>query len=107
MKEIKLTKGKTAIIDDEDYESINSHHWYAKNSKGFFYAARTTGKRPNRHCIGMHNQILGIKGVDHKNGKGLDNRRENLRPANQLEQRMNSAPNKDRKFKGTKKILKE
>lgn len=29
----------------------------------------------------LHCEILGIKGIDHKNGNGLDCRRENLRPA--------------------------
>ena len=28
MKEIPLTQGKFAIIDDEDYNEINKYKWY-------------------------------------------------------------------------------
>ncbi len=40
MKEIKLTQGKVALVDDEDYEYLNQFKWCAMNLKGYFYAGR-------------------------------------------------------------------
>jgi hypothetical protein len=37
----------------------------------------------------MHNVILGVKGVDHKDGDGLNNRRNNLRVATQAQNSKN------------------
>jgi hypothetical protein len=87
MKLIPLTQGKFALVDDEDYEYLSKFKWHAKKQTrkhfpDYFYAAR--GKKG----ILMHREILNIsedQNVDHKNGNGLDNRKENLRPASQLE----------------------
>lgn len=83
MKTVFLTRGQVAIVDDEDFEKVSKHKWYALARKGGgFYAAR--GVRPKDAPRGLellHNFILGVKGVDHKDGEGLDNRRENIRPA--------------------------
>ena len=83
MKEIKLTQGKTAIVDDEDYEILSKSKWYAGYDGNNFYAKRSgfsvDGKRT---IIRMHRVIMsssyGIE-VDHRNGNTLDNRKENLR----------------------------
>src|SRR3990167_5692086 len=80
MKEIPLTKGKIALVDDEDFEWLSVYSWQFHN-KG--YANRIEGwKKGNRHHILMHRQIMqppnGLV-VDHINGNRLDNRRSNLR----------------------------
>jgi hypothetical protein len=83
-KEIKLTKGKVAIVDDEDYEWLNQWKWYARESSGNWYASRREagGRCEKRALIHMHRLILGAESgqyPDHINHNGLDNRRENLR----------------------------
>ena len=38
---IKLTQGKYAIVDPEDFEKLNAYKWYAVNNhNNTFYAAR-------------------------------------------------------------------
>lgn len=84
MKEIPLTKGRygafVALVDDADYEWLNQHKWYAGKRRQSWYAYR--GTEENGHKIAMHQMILrtpkGMK-TDHRNGDGLDNRRENIR----------------------------
>lgn len=75
MREIALTKGAVAIVDDDDYEWLSSYNWHV-TSNG--YAARRT----NRHILYMHRQIMDVQPeseIDHINLIKLDNRRENLR----------------------------
>lgn len=81
MKEITLTHNKVALVDDEDFNRLNEWAWSARKGKnGKWYAHRSNGeKNPTVH---MHREIMGAKEgeqVDHWNGNGLDNRRENLR----------------------------
>lgn len=75
MKYISLTLGKRAIVDDEDYEYLNSlGSWHFDR-----YAKRVTKKDG---VIYMHRLLLEApkgKTVDHINGNKLDNRRSNLR----------------------------
>lgn len=81
MKTIPLTRGKVALVDDEDYEALSMFKWYAA------YFARSNVWRPMRYAIGdkrvyMHIQIMGKREgfeVDHRNRDGLDNQRDNLR----------------------------
>jgi hypothetical protein len=101
MKEITLTQGKVALVDDADYDWLNQFNWYASRSRDTdnFYAMRedTTGKVVLMHC-----EILGLKGVDHRNGNGLDNRTFNLRPATKTQNNWNRGAYKNNKsgFKG-------
>jgi len=87
MKEIKLTQGKAALIDDEDFDLINQFNWYANNSRGIFYAiayisiSNKNGIKKENYIL-MHRLLMNPgKGlfVDHINHNGLDNRRDNLR----------------------------
>ena len=84
MREIPLTRGKVALVDDEDYESIARHKWYYRIHKGcrIGYACRTDWSAKPRRMLRMHREIVNAPAgsiVDHLNGNGLDNRRCNLR----------------------------
>lgn len=91
---IPLTRGMYAIVDAADYIGLMQHKWnalWAPNTKSF-YAVRTVGVRATgRTCVRMHRQILGLLDCgrevigDHENGVTLDNRRANLRPADECE----------------------
>src|SRR5260370_40767547 len=81
MGEIPLTKGKVALVDDEDFEWLNQWNWYASEDRNTFYAVRTDYSTGKRVRIYMHRFIIaGGKGqeIDHKNGNGRDNQRLNF-----------------------------
>jgi hypothetical protein len=86
MKEIPLTQGLVAIVDDDDYEELMKYKWCARRgSSGFWVAIRNTSIGEGRpRQIQMHRQILDAPKhmeVDHANGNTLDNRRRNIRLA--------------------------
>lgn len=83
MKQIPLTQGKVAIVDDEDYKQLSRHKWYASKNRTMWYATRKKVVNGKVATIRMHRVVLGNipagKCVDHKNRNSLDNRRQNLR----------------------------
>jgi len=93
-KQIPLTQGKFAIVDDEDYEYLSQWLWYAIRHKGYFYASRANSIKANgvKKNILMHRVILNAQEdmlVDHENGNTLDNRKSNLRQASHCENMRN------------------
>ena len=107
MREITLTRGKVAIVDDEDFEGLSKLPWIATFKRDRWYATRTEGPRIARRTTAMHRVILGLTNPtiegDHINGDTLDNRRHNLRPATRMQNQRNSRPSRSRKscaFKG-------
>jgi hypothetical protein len=77
-KRIPLTQGKFAIVDDADYDSVSRFNWYAERHKRRWYARRQMDGKKQR----LHQFILsGVKSIDHRDGDGLNNTRQNLRPA--------------------------
>ena len=96
MKTIPLTQGKVALVDDDDLERLDHWHWSAhalrrpNGSIRTWYAVRNKrGAGSKCHLIYMHCQILGIIGVDHRDGDGLNNQRYNLRPATKRQNNQN------------------
>ena len=94
---ISLTQGQNAIVDTADFEWLNQWNWIAvwsEDSKTF-YAARSTPS------IKMHREILGCSSKeqgDHKNGNGLDNRRENLRKCSRSQNAKNRKMNRNNAY---------
>lgn len=88
MKEIPLSQGFVALVDDEDFDWLSGFKWTYHREHKCEYAIRCiprkSGVGPRQIFIKMHREILGVpKGVqvDHEDGNGLNNQRENLRPA--------------------------
>lgn len=93
MKKIPLTKGMVALVSDGDYDLVSQFKWcvsqQGRNGKKF-YAIRWKTINGKQTKISMHRFILGLDSdstgvVDHLNGDGLDNRRENLEIVSQAE----------------------
>jgi hypothetical protein len=82
MKEIKLTRGLVALVDDEDYERLSQFKWCAQRIGKTTYATRNTYINRKHAVSYMHREILsecnGLL-VDHIDGDGLNNQRSNLR----------------------------
>ena len=93
VREIQLTRGKVALVDDEDYEVLADFKWCASRNKHAFYAYRALPKSQGKQShVKMHRIILnapnGIE-VDHRDGDGLNNTRANLRLATRSQQQAN------------------
>ena len=81
MKTIPLTQGLEALVDDEDYGFLSRYNWCAHNPRGGLYYAVRRDDESGR-IIKMHQVLLGPKEgyeIDHEDGNGLNNQRNNLR----------------------------
>lgn len=107
MKEIELTHGKLALIDDSDLELVSQYKWFAwtPNKGKIFYAVTNIGHgRGNRTILYMHRLIMpSVSLIDHEDHDGLNNQRYNIRIAdkstNGQNQRKTELP-RSSKYKG-------
>jgi hypothetical protein len=91
-KAIPLSKGYSAIVDDDDYEPLMRHKWYANVASGTVYAMRKDG---SRKCHYMHRDLMDApRGyvVDHIDRNGLNNTKANLRVATHSQNFCNRKP---------------
>lgn len=100
MREIPLTRGLVALVDDGDFEWLSQWKWHADKDN---YVKRnvTTSKKPYRQTrVLMHREILGLeygdpREGDHINLNRLDNRRSNLRVCTRRQNEYNKGPRID------------
>lgn len=88
MKEVELTQGYVALVDDEDFERVSAIKWQASwgsAGKGKVYATSWLGPRKARKRIRLHRFVMNVgfasedpRVVHHKNGETLDCRKTNL-----------------------------
>lgn len=82
MKEIRLSKGGVALVDDEDFGRLNLHR------RGIYAVRGRKREDGSWTSLAMHREVFGAKSgteVDHLNGNGCDNRKINLRIATRKE----------------------
>ena len=93
MKEIQLTQGKVALVDDEDYEWLNQWKWtYNQAGKTMRAVRHTHNGHHYKGCVFMHRLILDAPAeldVDHIDGNGLNNQRANIRICTRSQNFMN------------------
>jgi hypothetical protein len=111
VKEIPLTQGQVALVDDDDFERLNAFKWQAQwmiTAKSF-YAVRFEGGRKNRRWVSMSRFIMHTpKGMecDHINHDTLDDRKCNLKNCTRSQNQQNrkiyidrvQIPNKNNKI---------
>lgn len=102
MKEIPLTHGKVALVDDADYEILMAMgKWHYKKDQG--YAAKSVYLPPingvrRQITLRMHRFIMNTpKGLetDHVDRNRLNNQRSNLRICTKSENQRNVSNRKD------------
>jgi hypothetical protein len=99
MKEIKLSQGMVALVDDEDYDYLNQWKWCVTIGAGTYYAVR----KINNRLLRMHRLILNAPNnfqVDHIDHNGLNNQRSNIRLCNNSQNHMNRKPHGNSKYLG-------
>lgn len=113
VKEIILSTNKTqtpsyvALVDDEDFEYLSQFPWYVRTTPSAVHAKRDFYSDKKHFRTYMHMDVmkrvmgeevdLSAHWIDHINGNGLDNRRENLRLVTRKQNAANRRPNKNSK----------
>jgi len=103
MKEIELTRGKVALVDDENFEYLNQWKWMARESGNNYYAVRGVRKNRKLQNIAMHRIIMNTSNelqVDHIDHNGLNNQKSNLRNCTEIQNLRNRIPYGRSKYLG-------
>jgi hypothetical protein len=100
MKEIPLTKGKVALVDDDVFEFLNQWKWfYSKGPEDRTgYAIRFDKNGKHNKSISMHRVIMNTPPnleVDHRDRDGCNNQRLNMRNCSHFQNVRNRSIQKD------------
>ena len=110
MKKIKLTQGKYALVDDDQFLKLSKYKWgfqiVYKGITKIGYVYTSTYNKGKKSRIYMHRMIMNApknRLVDHINHNTLDNRLSNLRLCTNAQNQFNEkikTINKTSKYKG-------
>lgn len=96
MKEIQLSRGYVAIVDDEDFDAVVGRgSWHVDVRRTVAYAMHSYREQGKTKTESLHRFLMDFPvgaEVDHKNGDGLDCRRSNLRVVTHQENARNRGP---------------
>lgn len=95
----KYANGRSALIDDEDYELVMPYSWHAVQRTrpngsiwGPYAHAYLGGGRANSRKSLLHRFLMpGVMEIDHKDGNGLNCQRWNLRDVTRAQNMANAA----------------
>lgn len=82
---IKLSQGKSTLVDAQTYRDWEGFKWYCHGKEYGYAAARIKKSDGKSSTMYLHRVVSNIHGlpsnvkVDHINGNPFDNRKENLR----------------------------
>lgn len=96
MKQVMLSQGKFALVDDEDFELVSQYKWCVSHGYAWHPGKREKGKK--RGGMFMHRFLTGaVKGekIDHSDGNGFNNQRYNIRRCTHSQNMMNKAKQKN------------
>ena len=103
MKEIQLTQGKVALIDDEDFDYLNQWKWCAVKGRKTYYAKRSIYPAGIHKMQALHRVIMNTPGdmeVDHKDHNGLNCQKHNIRNCTHSQNRANRFPLNGKRYLG-------
>ncbi len=79
---VPLTQGYEAVIDAADVHLVEGRNWHIQRGATSIYAVSNARREDRtRTLLPLHTAITGFARTDHRDGDGLNNRRENLREA--------------------------
>lgn len=81
----KNSKIEWAMVGDEDFELMSKYKWSILKKSNTTYVVRYVGRK----CVYLHRFLLGLdfadkRVVNHKDGNGLNNQRENIEICSQM-----------------------
>jgi hypothetical protein len=100
MKKIPLTRGKYALVDDDDFEWLSQWKWRCTFHGYAYRSPRVKGDRLKRLSIFMHREINKTpagKQTDHIDGNRLNNIKSNLRSCSSAENGRNRKVNRNKR----------
>jgi hypothetical protein len=93
--ELLVNQNQTILLDEEDLPIFKKYKWYANRHQSTWYAqAHTRQENGKDTIIRLHRALFNFPirsiEVDHKDGNGLNNSRQNLRLCSHAENRKNT-----------------
>jgi len=101
VREVLVSGGRTALVDDVMFSLVVGSAWYYRPSKNTGYTARIVVADGRKHWQFMHTLVTGWPRVDHQDHNGLNNQLFNLREASTSQNLRNTtARSATSRFKG-------